>query len=73
MQVLSKPDVAGLIDRSMADELPGGRGLAARQALLRSHATPQSAARSLRFQGYRRWAESGDKPGSVSARSPRPS
>ncbi len=39
MQVLSKPDVAGLLDRSMADELPGGRGLGAWQALLRSHAT----------------------------------
>src|SRR5881398_3988991 len=38
MQV-SKSDVAGLLDRSMADELPGGRGLAAWQALLRSHAT----------------------------------
>src|SRR5712692_11972112 len=39
MQVLSKPDVAGLLDRSMADLVPGGRGLAAWQALLRSHAT----------------------------------
>jgi hypothetical protein len=39
MQVLSKPDVAGLLDRSMADVVPGGRGLAAWQALLRSHAT----------------------------------
>ena len=39
MQVPSEPDVAGLLDRSMADELPGGRGLAAWQALLRSHAT----------------------------------
>src|SRR5205809_5900066 len=39
MQVPSKPDVAGLLDRLMADELPGGRGLAAWQALLRSHAT----------------------------------
>src|SRR6266704_4581355 len=39
MQGLSKPDVAGLLDRSMADELPGGRGLGAWQALLRSHAT----------------------------------
>src|SRR5467141_1645374 len=39
MQVLSGPDVAGLLDRSMADVVPGGRGLAAWQALLRSHAT----------------------------------
>src|SRR6266481_2026506 len=39
MQVLSKPDVAGLLDRSIADVVPGGRGLAAWQALLRSHAT----------------------------------
>src|SRR5437867_3985289 len=39
MQVPSKPDVAGLLDRAMADVVPGGRGLAAWQALLRSHAT----------------------------------
>ena len=39
MQVLSEPDVAGLLDRSMADVVPSGRGLAAWQALLRSHAT----------------------------------
>ena len=39
MQVLSEPDVAGLLDRLTADALPGGRGLAAWQALLRSHAT----------------------------------
>jgi len=39
MQGLSKPDVAGLLDRSIADGLPGGRGLGAWQALLRSHAT----------------------------------
>src|ERR1700682_1949283 len=39
MQVLSEPDVAGLLDRSMADVVPGGRGLAAWQALLRAHAT----------------------------------
>jgi DNA-binding MarR family transcriptional regulator len=39
MQIPSKPDVAGLLDRSMADVVPGGRGLAAWQALLRSHAT----------------------------------
>ena len=38
MQV-SKSDVAGLLDRAMADVVPGGRGLAAWQALLRSHAT----------------------------------
>src|SRR5258708_38644971 len=39
MQVLSKPDVAGLLDRSMADVVPGGRGLAGWQALLRAYAT----------------------------------
>src|SRR5256714_7518810 len=39
MQVLSKPAVAGLLDRAMAGVVPGGRGLAAWQALLRSHAT----------------------------------
>ena len=39
MQVLSEPNVAGLLDRLTADVLPGGRGLAAWQALLRSHAT----------------------------------
>ena len=39
MQVLSEPDVAGLLDRLTADALPGARGLAAWQALLRSHAT----------------------------------
>jgi DNA-binding MarR family transcriptional regulator len=39
MQVLSEPDVAGLLDRLTADVLPAGRGLAAWQALLRSHAT----------------------------------
>jgi hypothetical protein len=39
MQVLSKPDVAGVLDRAMADVVPGGRALAAWQALLRSHAT----------------------------------
>src|SRR4051812_20385453 len=36
---LSGHDVAGLLDRSIAPELPGRRGLAAWQALLRSHAT----------------------------------
>ena len=39
MQVPSKPDVAGLLERSMTDVMPGGRGLAAWRALLRSHAT----------------------------------
>ena len=39
MQVLSEPNVAGLLDRLTADVLPGGRGLAAWQALLRAHAT----------------------------------
>jgi DNA-binding MarR family transcriptional regulator len=39
MQVLSGTDVAGLLDRLMADELPGRRGLGAWVALLRAHAT----------------------------------
>jgi DNA-binding MarR family transcriptional regulator len=39
MQVPTKPDVGGLLERSIADVVPGGRGLAAWQALLRSHAT----------------------------------
>ena len=38
MQVLFEPDVTRLLDRSMADVI-AGRGLAAWQALLRSHAT----------------------------------
>lgn len=38
-QVVSKPDVAGLLDRLVVKELPGQRGLKAWQALLRSHAT----------------------------------
>ena len=39
MQVLSEPDVAGLLDRLVGDELPGRRGLQAWRSLLRSHAT----------------------------------
>src|SRR2546421_9570825 len=39
MQVLSEPDVAGLLDRLMGNVLPGMRGLWAWDALLRSHAT----------------------------------
>jgi len=39
MQVASGKDVAGLLDRLMASAVPGRRGLAAWQALLRSHAT----------------------------------
>jgi DNA-binding MarR family transcriptional regulator len=38
-QPLSKPDVAGLLDRVVARALPGGRGLGAWRALLRAHAT----------------------------------
>jgi DNA-binding MarR family transcriptional regulator len=38
-QVLSKPDVAGLLDRVVAEALPGRRGLGAWRALLRAHAT----------------------------------
>ena len=39
MQVTSKPDVAGLLDRLVAQELPGRRGLGAWRALLRARAT----------------------------------
>src|SRR5205807_3427476 len=39
MQVRSKPDVAALFDRLMANELPGRRGLEAWRSLLRAHAT----------------------------------
>jgi len=39
MQVLSEPDVAGLLDRLVAEELPGRRGLGAWTSLLRAHAT----------------------------------
>jgi DNA-binding MarR family transcriptional regulator len=39
MQIGSKPDVAGLLDRLVAKQLPGRRGLKAWEALLRSHAT----------------------------------
>ena len=39
MQVLSKPDVAALLDRLVVQELPGRRGLAAWTSLLRAHAT----------------------------------
>jgi len=38
-QVLSGADVAGLLDRLVVKELPGGRGLAAWSSLLRAHAT----------------------------------
>jgi DNA-binding MarR family transcriptional regulator len=39
MQVLSEPDVAGLLDRLVTRELPGRRGLGAWRALLRARAT----------------------------------
>jgi DNA-binding MarR family transcriptional regulator len=39
MQVHSKPDVAGLLDRLVAEELPGRRGLEAWRSLLQAHAT----------------------------------
>src|SRR5438046_8955428 len=39
MQVLSERDVAGLVDRLGASELPGGRGIGAWSSLLRAHAT----------------------------------
>ena len=39
MQVMSEPDVTGLLDRLTANVLPGRRGLDAWAALLRAHAT----------------------------------
>jgi DNA-binding MarR family transcriptional regulator len=39
MQVVSETDVAGLVDRLVADELPGRRGMDAWRSLLRAHAT----------------------------------
>ena len=39
MQVLSEPDVAGLLDRLVATELPGRRGLGAWRALLQARAS----------------------------------
>ena len=39
MQVSSETDVAGVLDRLVADALPGRRGLEAWRSLLRAHAT----------------------------------
>jgi DNA-binding MarR family transcriptional regulator len=39
MQILSETDVAGHLDRLVENEMPGRRGLAAWQALLKAHAT----------------------------------
>ena len=39
MQVHSETDLAGLADRLVANELPGGRGMGAWRSLLRAHAT----------------------------------
>jgi len=39
MQIRSETDVAGLLDRLVANELPGRRGLEAWRSLLRAHAT----------------------------------
>ena len=39
MQVLSRTDLAVLVERLVANELPGGRGIAAWRSLLRAHAT----------------------------------
>jgi DNA-binding MarR family transcriptional regulator len=39
MQVHSKPEIAGLLDKLTANVLPGRRGLEAWAALLRAHAT----------------------------------
>src|SRR5213595_572482 len=39
MQVPSGTDLAGLADRLVANELPGGRGMGAWRSLLRAHAT----------------------------------
>jgi DNA-binding MarR family transcriptional regulator len=39
MQVSSGTDLAGLVERLVADELPDGRGIGAWRSLLQSHAT----------------------------------
>src|SRR5712691_2376112 len=39
MQVLSETELAGLVERLAASELPGGRGIGAWRSLLRAHAT----------------------------------
>jgi DNA-binding MarR family transcriptional regulator len=39
MQVVPKPDISGLLDRLVAQELPGRRGLSAWRALLKARAT----------------------------------
>jgi DNA-binding MarR family transcriptional regulator len=39
MQVHSELDLAGLVDRLVANELPDGRGIGAWRSLLRAHAT----------------------------------
>ena len=39
MQVHSESELAGLVDRLVARELPGGRGIGAWSSLLRAHAT----------------------------------
>src|SRR5438034_2206186 len=39
MQALSETDPAGLVDRLVANELPGGRGMGAWRSLLQAHAT----------------------------------
>jgi DNA-binding MarR family transcriptional regulator len=39
MQVHSETDLAGLVERLVAQELPGGRGIGAWRSLLRAHAT----------------------------------
>ena len=39
MQVPGDPEVAGLVDKLVAETIPGGRGIAAWLALLRAHAT----------------------------------
>jgi DNA-binding MarR family transcriptional regulator len=39
MQVLPESDLAGLVERLVSTELPGGRGVGAWRSLLRAHAT----------------------------------
>src|SRR6266700_4585312 len=39
MQILPETDVAALLDRLVAEQMPGRRGLAAWRSLLRAHAT----------------------------------
>ena len=39
MQIIPEPDIAGLLDRLVEAEVPGGRGFGAWRSFLRAHAT----------------------------------